>query len=217
MAKKKTELMEEENKKDFLDEESMEGERVFLMDEKGEILDAEEAERLESELLLKVDTYFMANPSLEMTASEQEDEEETTVVVDNEGNILEEETKKVITKGRIEFTSGQITIADKPATPSVFEEQLLIRVINKHIRELREGYERITEKEVDFYLFTEAENLYDNIVDAYRKQRNVLSSILNVKPVSLDNLNDGRLKAMLEQDYRKTADKLFDLMLLMED
>ena len=44
MAKKKTELMEEENKKDFLDEESMEGERVFLMDEKGEILDAEEAE-----------------------------------------------------------------------------------------------------------------------------------------------------------------------------
>ncbi len=38
MAKKKTELMEEENKKDFLDEESMEGERVFLMDEKGEIL-----------------------------------------------------------------------------------------------------------------------------------------------------------------------------------
>lgn len=217
MAKKKTELMEEENKKDFLDEESMEGERVFLMDEKGEILDAEEAERLESELLLKVDTYFMANPSLEMTASEQEDEEETTVVVDNEGNILEEETKKVITKGRIEFTSGQITIADKPATPSVFEEQLLIRVINKHIRELREGYERITENEVDFYLFTEAENLYDNIVDAYRKQRNTLSSILNVKPVSLDNLNDGRLKAMLEQDYRKTADKLFDLMLLMED
>ena len=217
MAKKKTELMEEENKKDFLDEESMEGERVFLMDEKGEILDAEEAERLESELLLKVDTYFMANPSLEMTASEQEDEEETTVVVDNEGNILEEETKKVITKGRIEFTSGQITIADKPATPSVFEEQLLIRVINKHIRELREGYERITDNEVDFYLFTEAESLYDNIVDAYRKQRNALSSILNVKPVSLDNLNDGRLKAMLEQDYRKTADRLFDLMLLMED
>ena len=217
MAKKKTELMEEENKKNFLDEESMEGERVFLMDEKGEILDAEEAERLESELLLKVDTYFMANPSLEMTASEQEDEEETTVVVDNEGNILEEETKKVITKGRIEFTSGQITIADKPATPSVFEEQLLIRVINKHIQELREGYERITDNEVDFYLFTEAENLYDNIVDAYRKQRNTLSSILNVKPVSLDNLNDGRLKAMLEQDYRKTADKLFDLMLLMED
>ena len=64
MAKKKTELMEEENKKDFLDEESVEGERIFLMDEKGEILDAEEAERLESELLLKVDTYFMANPSL---------------------------------------------------------------------------------------------------------------------------------------------------------
>lgn len=216
MAKKKTELMEEENKKDFLDEESMEGERVFLMDEKGEILDAEEAERLENELLLKVDTYFMANPSLEMTASEQEDEEETTVVVDNEGNILEKETKNVITKGRIEFTSGQMTIVDKPG-PSVFEEQLLIRVINKHIRELREGYERITENEVDFYLFTEAENLYDNIVDAYRKQRNVLSSILNVKPVSLDNLNDGRLKAMLEQDYRKTADKLFDLMLLMED
>jgi len=217
MAKKKTELMEEENKKDFLDEESMEGERVFLMDEKGEILDAEEAERLENELLLKVDTYFMANPSLEMTASEQEDEEETTVVVDNEGNVLEEETKKVITKGRIEFSSGQITIADKPTTPSVFEEQLLIRVINKHIRELREGYERITDNEVDFYLFTEAESLYDNIVDAYRKQRNTLSSILNVKPVSLDNLNDGRLKAMLEQDYRKTADKLFDLMLLMED
>lgn len=216
MAKKKTELMEEENKKDFLDEESMEGERVFLMDEKGEILDAEQAERLENELLLKVDTYFMANPSLEMTASEQEDEEETTVVVDNEGNILEKETKKVITKGRIEFTSGQMAIVDKPG-PSVFEEQLLIRVINKHIRELREGYERITENEVDFYLFTEAENLYDNIVDAYRKQRNALSSILNVKPVSLDNLNDGRLKAMLEQDYRKTADKLFDLMLLMED
>lgn len=216
MAKKKTELMEEENKKDFLDEESMEGERVFLMDEKGEILDAEEAERLENELLLKVDTFFMANPSLEMTASEQEDEEETTVVVDNEGNILEKETKKVITKGRIEFTSGQMAIVDKPG-PSVFEEQLLIRVINKHIRELREGYERITENEVDFYLFTEAENLYDNIVDAYRKQRNALSSILNVKPVSLDNLNDGRLKAMLEQDYRKTADKLFDLMLLMED
>lgn len=216
MAKKKTELMEEENKKDFLDEESMEGERVFLMDEKGEILDAEEAERLENELLLKVDTFFMANPSLEMTASEQEDEEETTVIVDNEGNILEKETKKVITKGRIEFTSGQMAIVDKPG-PSVFEEQLLIRVINKHIRELREGYERITENEVDFYLFTEAENLYDNIVDAYRKQRNALSSILNVKPVSLDNLNDGRLKAMLEQDYRKTADKLFDLMLLMED
>ena len=209
MAKKKK-LMEDENPKDFLDEEAMDGERVILLDERGQLLDEEEAMRQEEELLSKIDNFFLANPIVPNVASEEEeDEEETTVTINNEGDIVKEETKIVVATGELAVVSVN--------EPSIFEEQLVIRVIRRHMSELSKAWMEVDKIEGHLRYFVNGYALYDNIVDSYRKERNELSSLLNVRPVSLSNLKNEQLRNRLEMEYRETADKLFDLLLEFEE
>ena len=70
---KKTDLMEEN---EFLSEETMEGECVVLQDETGRMLTEEEAVLEEERLLMKIDNFFLANPSFPQMEAEEEEEDE---------------------------------------------------------------------------------------------------------------------------------------------
>ena len=96
---KKTDLMEEN---EFLSEETMEGECVVLQDETGRMLTEEEAVLEEERLLMKIDNFFLANPSFpQMEAEEEEeDEEDTLVTLNKEGEIIKEVTTVLKQKPR---------------------------------------------------------------------------------------------------------------------
>ena len=211
---KKTDLMEEN---EFLSEETMEGECVVLQDETGRMLTEEEAVLEEERLLMKIDNFFLANPSFpQMEAEEEEeDEEDTLVTLNKEGEIVKEVTTVLKQKETGNIVTGRLTISD--SGPSLFEEQLTIHVIRKHLSKISQASMKIEEVENAFYELCEGGSLHDNIIDAIRKERNELTSLLSVKPVKLSNLKNKQLRGRLEAESRELMDKIVDLTFSFED
>lgn len=212
---KKTDLMEED---EFLSEETMDGDCVVLQDETGRLLTEEEAAVEEERLLMKIDNFFLANPAFpQMEAEEEEeDEEDTLVTLNKEGEIIKEVTTILSQKDPVGIETGKLTISND-GTPSLFEEQLTIRVIRKHLSKISQVSMRIEEVESAFYELCEGGSLHDNIIDAIRKERNELTSLLSVKPVQLSNLKNKQLRGRLEAESRELMDKIVDLTFSFED
>lgn len=193
------------NKKDTLLEQEKEA-PIVLVDEKGKALTEEEAREEEERLNASLELYFSANPTIESSykADEESDEEEVTVTVNDHGEVTKEE---IIKQGEIKKEEVLL-----PAGPSFVEEEILKQVISKHIKFLEEEYDTIMKVEGSFFAFSEGSTLFDNIVDAYRKERNELHSLFFNSPVSLENLSNETLKRALEQETKDFISSMFNLV-----
>lgn len=202
MSKKKDELFEEETK-----EQETPKEEIVLVDENGKQLTEEEAQAEEERLHSIMNQFFLTNlpNNNTLAADEQEDDEEITVKVDNEGKVLKEETVK-------KETVEKETFVPTNNEPSIFEETMTEKFIQSYMEKIDLSYNSIMKLQDDFLVLSQGGKLYDDVIDAYRKEKNELRSLLMVKPVSLHNLKNERLKARLEAEFRQFTRSLFDIV-----
>ena len=209
MPKKKNELLNETEKTKEKENDEVVLEPIVLEDEKGQQLTEEEAAMEEARLESLMQSYFINNMvANQMEAQEQEDDEDILVTVDEDGEVVKEETTKT------EIVEKEILVDREPVAimPSIFEEELLIQVIQKHKSRVRRAANEIIEMQNSFYELIEGPALYDNFIDAQRREVNELESLLFVKPVSLHNLKNEKLKSILEKEMREAIRDMFSIV-----
>lgn len=193
------------SKKEVLEKEP---EAVVIVDETGEKLTQEEALAEEKRLDGLIEMYFLNNPEQRLAndAQEQEDEEDITVTVSKEGSVVKEEIIKTVP------ASGEVILSEAPNNSSFVEDEILRQVVSQHIKQLDESFEKIKENSKDFYVLSQGGTLFDNIVDAYRKEQRELTSLLFGETILLNTLENDKLKYTLEQETKLFIKQLFQFV-----
>lgn len=183
-------------------------ERV-MYDESGNILTEEQAREEESRINEAAEAFFKNHsvslfnqPTAELEEDE-EDDEDYKLKFTEDGVLLEDVTKEKEDKAK--ETDNVV----KEVVPSFIDEQILKRAIRVCRLKMLNAFNKIEATEQEWFYISNGANMYDNIVDAARKERRMYDDLLRIENITLDDIEDSVIKGKVKQEIESLLDAMF--------
>lgn len=180
-----------------------------MYDESGNILTEEQALAEEARINEAAEAFFK-NHSVslfnEPTASleeDDEDDEDYKLKITEDGVLLEDVTKDKEDKAK--ETDNVV----KEVVPSFIDEQILKRAIRVCRLKMLNAFNKIESTEQEWFYISNGANMYDNIVDAARKERRMYDDLLRIENITLDDIEDSVIKGKVKQEIETLLDAMF--------